>query len=142
MERDSQMRAYSTPSTSKPKKKFINESLAFDNASMTHQHQGTFGLAAAIERDDYDDLIVKNGEYISRVLVGQGDILDSISDMVDALGYEMQRSAASAADLVDKLSSLDNLIDEEKRKWIMKVRHNEQLILTAKSLSLIFLFDF
>ena len=117
------MRAYSTPSTNKSKSKYTNESLGFDDMSLPHQHQGTFGLAAAIERDDYDDLIVKNGEYISRVMVGQGDVLDSISDMVDAMGHEMQRSAASAADLVDKLSSLDNLIDEEKRKWIIKVWH-------------------
>ena len=105
--------------------------------SLPNQQQGTFGLAAAIERDDYDDLMVKNGEYISRVMVSQGDILDSISDMVDALSYEMQRSAASAADLVDKLSSLDNLIDEEKRKWIIKVWHIERLILAAWRIQLI-----
>ena len=115
------MRTLSTPSTSKSKNKQIAESLSFANMSLPNQQQGTFGLAAAIERDDYDDLMVKNGEYISRVMVSQGDILDSISDMVDALSYEMQRSAGSAADLVDKLSSLDNLIDEEKRKWIIKV---------------------
>lgn len=123
MERDSQMRAYATPSTSKSKIKFNNESVGFESMSVPHQHQhhGTFGLAAAIERDDYDDLIVKNGEYMSRVIVGQGDVLDSVTDMVDGLGCEMQRSAASAADLVNKLSSLDNLIDEEKRKWIVKV---------------------
>jgi hypothetical protein len=121
MERDSQMRAYATPSTSKSKIKFNNESVGFESMSVPHQHHGTFGLAAAIERDDYDDLIVKNGEYMSRVTVGQGDVLDSVTDMVAGLGSEMQRSAASAADLVDKLSSLDNLIDEEKRKWIVKV---------------------
>ena len=76
---------------------------------------------AAVERDDFEDLINKNSEYLSRLLVGQGDTMDSLTDMVDALGGKIFESSSSATNLVDKLAALDNLIDEEKRKWIIQV---------------------
>ena len=83
--------------------------------------RGNPGLVAAVERDDFDDLIQKNGEYINRIVIGQGETMDSLTDMVDALGAKIYESSASATNLVDKLSALDNLIDEEKRKWIIQV---------------------
>ena len=63
----------------------------------------------------------RNSECISRVMAGQGEIIDSVTDMVDVLGVKIQEMSASASSLVDRLSALDNMIDEEKRKWIIKV---------------------
>ena len=50
-------------------------------------------LLASVERDNLDDLLKKNNEYFSRVLSSQGDTLDSVSDMVDALTKKLGDAA-------------------------------------------------
>jgi hypothetical protein len=109
------MKSYASP----VKNKLVNESM--NSATKGRSIRGNPGLVAAIERDDFDDLLLKNSEYINRIVAGQGDILDSATNMVDALGTKIQESSISASQLVDRLSDLDNLIDDEKRKWIVKV---------------------
>jgi hypothetical protein len=109
------MKSYASPA----KNKLMNESM--NSATKGRSIRGNPGLVAAIERDDFDDLLSKNSEYINRIVAGQGDILDSATNMVDALGIKIQESSVSASQLVDKLSDLDHLIDDEKRKWIVKV---------------------
>lgn len=100
-------------------KRLMGESLKFP-VSKGKIVRGNPGLNAAVERDDFEDLIHKNAEYISRLIQGQGDTLDSLTDMVDALGGKINESSNSATNLVERLSALDSMIDEEKRKWIIQ----------------------
>ena len=113
------MKSFASPSASSSRNKSMNDSLNIPSKGKFVR--GNPGLVAAVERDDFDDLIQKNGEYINRIVIGQGETMDSLTDMVDALGAKIYESSASATNLVDKLSALDNLIDEEKRKWIIQV---------------------
>jgi hypothetical protein len=110
------MKSYSSPT----RNSLLNEST--NSATKGRSIRGNPGLVAAIERDDFDDLLLKNSEYINRIVAGQGDILDSATNMVDALGTKIQESSIAASQLVDKLTDLDNLIEDEKRKWIVKVQ--------------------
>jgi hypothetical protein len=113
----------------------LNDSLKFPTKGKVVR--GNPGLIAAVEREDFDDLIQKNGEYISRLLAGQGDTMDSLTDMVDALGGKISESSSAATDLVEKLSALDGLIDEEKRKWIIQNEAEKSAELISKSKNLI-----
>lgn len=74
-------------------------------------------LTAAVERDDFDELIKRNDEYFTRLTSSQADTFDSLTDMVDALSKKLNEATQCSNDLVSKLSELDDLIDEEKRKW-------------------------
>ena len=113
------MKSVPSPSVSSSKNKLMGDSI---NSTLKAKFvRGNPGLSAAVERDDFNDLLQKNREYISRLLSGQGDTLDSLTDMVDALGSKINESSVSAMNLVDDLSALDNLIDEERRKWIVQV---------------------
>ena len=113
------MKSIPSPSVSSSKNKLMGDSI---NSTLKAKFvRGNPGLSAAVERDDFNDLLQKNREYISRLLSGQGDTLDSLTDMVDALGSKINESSVSAMNLVDDLSALDNLIDEERRKWIVQV---------------------
>ena len=129
------MKSYASPSANSSRSKSINDSVNIPNKGKFVR--GNPGLVAAVERDDFDDLIQKNGEYISRIVIGQGETMDSLTDMVDALGSKIFESSASATNLVDKLSALDNLIDEEKRKWIIQVEYEFAL---QKKLSMFFIY--
>ena len=66
--------------------------------------------------------MTRNGEYIQQVMSGQGETLDSLTSMIDVLGDKLKGSSSACMDLVEKLSALDSLIDDEKRKWIVQVR--------------------
>ena len=66
--------------------------------------------------------MTRNGEYIHQVMSGQGETLDSLTSMIDVLGDKLKGSSSACMDLVEKLSALDSLIDDEKRKWIVQVR--------------------
>lgn len=113
------MKTFTSPSVKVSKNKTLSDS---QNCTIKAKHvRGNPGLAAAVDRDDFNDLTQKNGEYIARLLSGQGDTLDSLTDIVDALGVKINESSASATSIFDDLSALDNLIDEERRKWIMQV---------------------
>ena len=68
----------------------------------------------------------RNSEYIQQVLGGQGETLDSLTSMIDVLGEKLKGSSSACMDLVEKLSSLDSLIDDEKRKWVVQVRTTQQ----------------
>lgn len=74
-------------------------------------------LAAAVDREDFDELVKRNDEYFARLLSSQADTFSSLTDMVDALAKKLTESTQSSGDLVSKLSELDELLDEEKRKW-------------------------
>lgn len=74
-------------------------------------------LSTAAEREDFEELIKRNDEYFTRLLASQAETFDSLTDMVDALTKKLNDSTKSSNDLVSKLSELDELIDEEKRKW-------------------------
>jgi hypothetical protein len=65
--------------------------------------------------------MTRNGEYIQQVMSGQGETLDSLTSMIDVLGDKLKGSSSACMDLVEKLSALDSLIDDEKRKWIVQV---------------------
>ena len=122
-------------------KSLSNSPLSGSNYSMNSNHRGkshraNHELVTAIERDDYDDLMQKNSDCISRVMVGQAEIIDSVTDMVDVLGVKIQEMSASASSLVDRLSALDNMIDEEKRKWIIKVDYLQLWLATCNSSTL------
>ena len=74
-------------------------------------------LASAVEREDWNELTKRNDEYFSRLVSSQAETFDSLTDMVDALSKKLNEATKSSHDLVSKLSELDELIDEEKRKW-------------------------
>jgi hypothetical protein len=98
-------------------------------------------LSTAAEREDFEELIKRNDEYFARLLASQAETFDSLTDMVDALTTKLNESAKvrerdaqvhlrqclivndvqCSNDLVSKLSELDELIDEEKRKWKQQV---------------------
>jgi hypothetical protein len=81
-------------------------------------------LAAAVDREDFDELVKRNDEYFARLLSSQADTFSSLTDMVDALSKKLNESTQSSGDLVSKLSELDDLIDDEKRKW--KQQHESE----------------
>ena len=70
---------------------------------------------------DFEDLMNRNSDYINQVLGGQGETLDSLTSMIDVLGDKLKGSSSACMDLVEKLSALDSLIDDEKRKWVVQV---------------------
>ena len=74
-------------------------------------------LASAVEREDWNELTKRNDEYFGRLVSSQAETFDSLTDMVDALSKKLNEATKSSHDLVSKLSELDELIDEEKRKW-------------------------
>lgn len=74
-------------------------------------------LSAAVEREDFEEMVKRNDEYFARLLSSQADTFDSLTDMVDSLSKKLMESTQCANDLVSRLSELDDLIDEEKRKW-------------------------
>jgi septal ring factor EnvC (AmiA/AmiB activator) len=74
-------------------------------------------LASAVDREDWDELTKRNDEYFARLVSSQAETFDSLTDMVDALSKKLNDATKSSHDLVSKLSELDELIDEEKRKW-------------------------
>ena len=104
-------------------------------------------LSTAVEREDFDELLKRNDEYFARLLSSQAETFESLTDMVDALTkklnesvkvsptqrsslnslihfpllYPLASSPKCSTDLVSKLSELDELIDEEKRKWKQQV---------------------
>jgi hypothetical protein len=124
-----------SPGPTSSSKNRLSDSLKFPTKGKVVR--GNPGLIAAVEREDFDDLLQKNGEYISRLLAGQGDTMDSLTDMVDALGGKISESSSAATDLVEKLSALDSLIDEEKRKWIIQNEAEKSAELISKSKNLI-----
>lgn len=74
-------------------------------------------LASAVDREDWEELTKRNDEYFARLVSSQAETFDSLTDMVDALSKKLNDATKSSHDLVSKLSELDELIDEEKRKW-------------------------
>ena len=74
-------------------------------------------LASAVDREDWEDLTKRNDEYFARLVSSQAETFDSLTDMVDALSKKLNDATKSSHDLVSKMSELDELIDEEKRKW-------------------------
>jgi hypothetical protein len=100
-------------------------------------------LSTAVEREDFDELLKRNDEYFARLLSSQAETFESLTDMVDALTKKLNESVKvsvhscvltspssllllflslkCSTDLVSKLSELDELIDEEKRKWKQQV---------------------
>jgi hypothetical protein len=93
-------------------------------------------LSTAVEREDFDELLKRNDEYFARLLSSQAETFESLTDMVDALTKKLNESvkvssfqiyrfivtfSQCSTDLVSKLSELDELIDEEKRKWRQQV---------------------
>lgn len=74
-------------------------------------------LASAVEREDWEELTKRNDEYFARLVSSQGETFDSLTDMVDALSKKLNEATKSSHDLVLKLTELDELIDDEKRKW-------------------------
>ena len=78
-------------------------------------------MLIVVLRTDFEDLMNRNGDYINQVLGGQGETLDSLTSMIDVLGDKLKGSSSACMDLVEKLSALDSLIDDEKRKWVVQV---------------------
>jgi hypothetical protein len=90
-------------------------------------------LMLSVERDNLDELLKKNSEYFTRVVASQGETLDSVTEMVDVLTKKLADASQSSNDFVSRLNELDEMIDEEKRKWKMQMETERNSGLNERS---------
>jgi hypothetical protein len=77
----------------------------------------TPALATAVASEDYNELFKRNEDFYRKLTTNRNESFQVLQEMVEQLGKKVQSATQRSNDLVTSLQQLDELIDEERRKW-------------------------
>jgi exonuclease VII large subunit len=77
----------------------------------------TPALATAVASEDYNELFKRNEDFYRKLTSNRNESFQVLQDMVEQLGKKIQSTTQRSNDLVSSLQQLDEMIDEERRKW-------------------------